>query len=66
MTNKFQKNITQIMAERNLTQSRLSEIIHVRQGQVSNWIHGKSFPTYSSLDALRSKLKISSEELFKE
>jgi transcriptional regulator with XRE-family HTH domain len=65
MTNIFQNKIRKIMTERKLPQTKLAEMIGVRQSQISNWLNGKSLPNYESLAALSDKLEISVAEFFK-
>ena len=45
----FQKVLVDFMRENNLTQMQVSEKIGMRQSQVSNWINGKSEPTWRSI-----------------
>ncbi|MDR0976021.1 MAG: helix-turn-helix domain-containing protein [Christensenellaceae bacterium] len=53
-----------IMNERGFTQQELSQIIGIRQSQISNWLNGNSFPGYKSLIILHDKLEVSWEKLF--
>ena len=48
-----------IMVDLNLNQSSLAKLVGVKQGQVSEWLKGKSKPGYDSLKAICKALDIS-------
>jgi transcriptional regulator with XRE-family HTH domain len=59
----FTDIIKKIMQEHKLNQSQLSNLLGLRQSQISNWVNGKSLPNYSSLKILKEKLKLTAAEL---
>ncbi|MDR0976087.1 MAG: helix-turn-helix domain-containing protein [Christensenellaceae bacterium] len=59
----FSKRLRELMTDLRLTQAELSNIIGVRQSQISNWLAGKSFPGYCSLQIIKEKFNLLSEEL---
>jgi|GEM_PF-1024258 len=61
---KFIKVLKKIMADRNLKQLSLAEVLGIRQSQISNWLNGKSQPTYASLQNIKDKLKVRVEDFF--
>ena len=60
----FSKALEKLMKERGLNQTQIADILGVRQSQISNWLNGKSQPTYGSIDLLRKKMKIEVASLF--
>jgi len=62
--NIFSKRLVEIMKSRNLNQLHIANALGIRQSQISNWINGKTFPTYRSLVLFHEKLKIPYEDLF--
>ena len=46
------------MVDLNLNQSSLAKLVGVKQGQVSEWLKGKSKPGYDSLKAICKALDI--------
>ncbi|MDR0975892.1 MAG: helix-turn-helix domain-containing protein [Christensenellaceae bacterium] len=59
----FAARLRKIMTTRNLNQAQLSEIIGIRQSQVSNLLGGISEPSYRTLNQLKEKFGLSAEEL---
>lgn len=59
----FGKIMQDIMTASNLNQMEVSEMLGVRQSQVSNWINGKSLPGYYSIKMICEKLKVSADFL---
>lgn len=53
-----------ILREQNLTQAELSEILEIRQSQISNLASGKSLPSYITLFKLHEKFGIEYAEFF--
>ena len=47
----------------NLNQSSLAKLVGVKQGQVSEWLKGKSKPGYDSLKAICKALDISGDRI---
>ena len=52
-----------IIIDFNLNQSQFAKMIGVRQGQVSEWLKGKSKPGYDNLKAICLALGISANRL---
>lgn len=55
--------LKEIMFEKNLNQTRLAELVGVKQSQVSEWLSGKSRPGYDSLKAICTALDISGDRI---
>jgi transcriptional regulator with XRE-family HTH domain len=51
------------MKKQEYTQCVLSQKLGVRQSQVSNWLNGKSYPNYFSIQKLLIWVKITSDIL---
>ena len=64
MEKDFAEIIRELMAERNLKQQALADILGIRQSQISNWLNGRSLPGYHSLRLLCEKLDVDSKRLF--
>jgi len=56
--------IKQIMAENNLSQKQLADILGVNQTTVSQWLLGRKKPGYDSIMLLYQKFGIEPNELF--
>lgn len=52
-----------IMIDMNLNQSSLARLVGVKQSQVSEWLKGKSKPSYDSLKAICKSLDISGDRI---
>lgn len=52
-----------IMIDFNLTQSALAKLVGVKQGQVSEWLKGKSKPGYDNLKSICMALGISGDRI---
>lgn len=52
-----------IMIDLNLNQTELANKIGVKQSQVSEWLSGKSKPSYDSLKAICENLQISGDRI---
>jgi len=50
-----------MMEKNNLNQLELSELLGIRQSQISNWLNAKSLPGYYSIRVLCEKLKVSAD-----
>ena len=59
----FIEILKDLMIDNNLNQVKLSKLVGVRQGQVSEWLNGKSKPGYDSLKALALALNVSADVL---
>lgn len=52
-----------IMIDFNLNQSQLAEKIDLKQSQISEWLKGKSKPSYDSIKTICIALDISADRL---
>ena len=52
-----------IMIDQTLNQSQMAKLIGIKQSQVSEWLSGKSKPSYDSLRAICIALNISGDEI---
>ena len=52
-----------LMIDNKLNQVKLAKLVGVRQGQVSEWLNGKSKPGYDSLRAICLALNVSADVL---
>jgi len=59
----FQKILIELMNEYGLNQTRLANILGIKQSQIHNWIHGKRKPNYDSIRALCWFFKTSADML---
>jgi len=59
----FTQIIKRILQEKNITQLALSNLLGIRQSQISNWVNGKSLPNFTSLKILQEKLNLTAEEV---
>ncbi|MFQ6724570.1 MAG: helix-turn-helix domain-containing protein [Clostridia bacterium] len=59
----FIEILKDLMIEKDLNQVKLAKLIGIRQGQVSEWLNGKSKPGYDSLKALAIALNVSADVL---
>jgi len=59
----FPKILKDVMEKNNLNQLQLSEILGIRQSQISNWLNAKSLPGYYSIRVLCEKLSVSADDL---
>lgn len=59
----FTDILKDIMDEQNLTQTKLAELIGVKQSQVSEWLSGKSKPGYDNLKSISKELGVSGDVL---
>lgn len=63
MKQNFPQILKDLMQERGINQLQLSELLGVRQSQVSNWVNNKSLPGYYSIRMICLKLKVSADYL---
>lgn len=61
MGNEFKDILKEFLTENNLTQVEFAKRIGVKQGQVSEWLYGKSKPGYDNLRAMASAFGISAD-----
>lgn len=59
----FGHRLRKIMIQRNITQSELAELIGLNQSQISNYIRGKTTPTWYMVDRIAKALNCSTDEL---
>ncbi len=59
----FIEILKELMLDNDLNQVKLAKLVGVRQGQVSEWLNGKSKPGYDSLKALALALNVSADVL---
>ena len=59
----FIQILKDIMIDLNLNQTELANKIGVKQSQVSEWLSGKSKPSYDSLKAICENLQISGDRI---
>lgn len=61
----MKKRLKVVLAEKNLTAKRLSEITNISQSTISNYLNGKSEMKFSTLEKICRALSIEFEDLFK-
>lgn len=59
----FHKILKEVMVKRGVNQLQLSQLLGVRQSQVSNWLNKKSLPGYHSIKMLCEKLGVTANYL---
>lgn len=59
----FSRILREVMAEKELTNYRLAQILGVSRSTVGNWVEGKSFPDCNKLYELSRTLNVSSDYL---
>lgn len=57
----FKEILKDFLIEKDLTQVEFANRIGVKQGQVSEWLYGKSKPGYDSLRAMAQAFDISAD-----
>ena len=60
----FREILKELMKSKNYNQLFLARKMGIRQSQVSNWLHGKSLPSYESTMLLCSTFSIDPNTLF--
>lgn len=58
---KFSVILKDLMRQNGLNQLALSDVLGIRQSQISNWLNGKSLPGYYSIKVICEKLKVSAD-----
>ena len=61
MVVEFTEILRDFLSENNLTQVEFAKRIGVKQGQVSEWLYGKSKPGYDNLRAMSIALNVSAD-----
>ncbi|MDR0384057.1 MAG: helix-turn-helix domain-containing protein [Christensenellaceae bacterium] len=59
----FSRILRTAMERKGLSQLKFAKLLQIRQSQVSNWLHGKSWPGYYSIRQICIILGMSSDEL---
>lgn len=57
----FKEILKEFLSENNLTQVEFAKRIGVKQGQVSEWLYGKSKPGYDTLRAMAQAFNITAD-----
>jgi len=57
----FKEILKEFLNENNLTQVEFAKRIGVKQGQVSEWLYGKSKPAYDSLRAMAVAFNVTAD-----
>ena len=60
----FISALNSMMMSHKLTQLALSRKLAIRQSQVSNWLAGKSLPSYESIQLLCNYFKVNANYFF--
>ncbi len=61
MENDFKQILIEFLAENSLTQVEFAKKVGIRQGQVSEWLHGRSKPGYDMLRAISVAFNVSAD-----
>ena len=61
MEQEFKLILREFLEENNITQTDFAKRIGVKQGQVSEWLHGKAKPGYDTLKAIATAFSISAD-----
>ncbi len=61
MENDFKHILYEFLEENNLTQSEFAKKVNIRQGQVSEWLHGRSKPGYDLLRSISLAFNVSAD-----
>ena len=59
----FKFILKDIMQEKGISQTKLAVMSGLRQGQISEWLSGRSIPAYYNLKILCKVLKVSGDEI---
>ncbi len=59
----FIKILEDIMIENELNQTKLANLLGLKQSQISEWLKGKSKPGYDNLKLICEKLGISGDRI---
>ena len=60
----FSEILSALMKERKYTQTKLAELMEIKQSQISEWLSGKAQPGYDNLRKLAQVFKVSADYLF--
>ena len=59
----FPTILKDLMDQKKLNQLQLSEVLGIRQSQISNWLNGKSLPGYYSIRILCQKMNLNANQI---
>ncbi len=59
----FSDILRNLMKERKFTQSKLAELMEIKQSQISEWLSGKAKPGYDNLRKLAQVFEVSADYL---
>ena len=59
----FVEILKDLMVELNLNQTRLADLIGIKQSQVSEWLKGKSKPGYDNIKLICIRLNVAPERI---
>ena len=61
---KYIEIIQQLMLEKNLSQQKLADLLHVNQTTVSQWLRGKKKPSYDNILMFYETFDIEPNQMF--
>ena len=59
----FSDILRNLMKERKFTQTKLAELMDIKQSQISEWLSGKAQPGYDNLRQLAQVFEVSADYL---
>lgn len=59
----FSEILSALMKERKYTQTKLAELMEIKQSQISEWLSGKAKPGYDNLRKLAQVFEVSADYL---
>lgn len=59
----FSEILSALMKERKYTQTKLAELMDIKQSQISEWLSGKAKPGYDNLRKLAQVFEVSADYL---
>lgn len=59
----FSDILRNLMKERKFTQTKLAELMDIKQSQISEWLSGKAQPGYDNLRKLAQVFEVSADYL---
>ena len=59
----FSEILSALMKERKYTQTKLAELMEIKQNQISEWLSGKAKPGYDNLRKLAQVFEVSADYL---
>lgn len=61
MGEEFRQILKEFLEDNNLTQDQFAKKVGIRQGQVSEWLHGRSKPSYDLLKSISLSFNVSAD-----